>query len=74
MAQMIQKNLEELNALVLNGKALEAFKKFYHPEVVMQENANTPTIGKETNLAREIEFFDNIEEFRGAGSFRNGSE
>jgi hypothetical protein len=62
----LKEKIEELNSLVLEGKALEAFDKFYHPQVVMQENENQPTIGKEENRAREIEFFSNISEFRGA--------
>ncbi|WP_254152726.1 hypothetical protein [Chryseosolibacter indicus] len=50
----LKQKLEELNDLVLRGNALEAFEKFYHPDVVMQENENAPTIGKEANRAREI--------------------
>jgi hypothetical protein len=60
----IQQNLEALNALVLQGKAMEAFEIFYHPEVVMQENESVPTIGKNANRKREEEFFNNVEEFR----------
>jgi hypothetical protein len=33
---------------------------------VMQENENAPTISKEANRKRELEFFDSITEFRGA--------
>jgi hypothetical protein len=59
----IHEKLNELNALVVSG---EAFEKFYHPDVVMQENEQIPTIGKDANRAREIEFFQNITEFRTA--------
>lgn len=62
----LKQKLEELNDLVLRGNALEAFEKFYHPDVVMQENENVPTIGKEANRKREIEFFSAITEFRNA--------
>lgn len=62
----IQQQLAELNQLVLDGKALEAFEKFYHHDVLMQENENAPTIGKEANRLREMAFFSNITEFRGA--------
>jgi hypothetical protein len=58
--------LTDLNELVLQGKSLEAFQKYYHSEVVMQENENPPTIGKEANLQREQEFYKAITEFRGA--------
>lgn len=58
--------IDDLNDLVLQGKALEAFEKYYHDEVIMQENENTPTVGKEANRQREIEFFSSITEFRSA--------
>ena len=62
----IEQSLLELNQLVLSGKALDAFEKFYHEEVTMQENDAPPTVGKEANRKREIEFFANISEFRHA--------
>lgn len=58
--------IDDLNDLVLQGKALEAFEKYYHDEVIMQENQNTPTVGKEANRQRETEFFSSITEFRSA--------
>ncbi|MBS1556084.1 MAG: nuclear transport factor 2 family protein [Bacteroidetes bacterium] len=64
--ETVQKKLEELNQLVLQGKALEAFDKFYHPQVVMQENEQSPTVGKQANRLREEAFFNSISEFRGA--------
>lgn len=65
MKQLFEK-IHHLNQLVLEGKALEAFEMYYDDEVVMQENQNLPTIGKAANRLREIEFFGNISEFRGA--------
>jgi hypothetical protein len=62
----LNEKITELNNLVLSGKAMDAFEKFYHPDVVMQENENTPTVSKEANRKRELEFFDSITEFRGA--------
>ncbi len=64
--ETIQQKLEELNQLVLQGRALEAFDKFYHPQVAMQENEQAPTIGKVANRSREEEFFNNVTEFRTA--------
>ena len=58
--------IDDLNDLVLQGKALEAFEKYYHDEVIMQENESSPTIGKEANRQREKEFFSAITEFRTA--------
>jgi hypothetical protein len=62
----LKEKISELNQLVLTGKGMEAFEKFYHPEISMQENENAPTLGKEANRQREIDFFNNIKEFRGA--------
>jgi hypothetical protein len=62
----IEQKISELNRLILAGKAMEGFEKFYHPAVVMQENENPPTIGKEANRKRELEFFKSITAFRGA--------
>lgn len=62
----IRQSLEDLNSLVLQGKSIEAFQKYYHEEVAMQENENAPTIGKAANLQRELEFYGNVTEFRGA--------
>ena len=55
-----------LNHLVLEGKALEAFETYYDDDVVMQENENIPTIGKEANRKRETEFYSSLIEFRSA--------
>lgn len=65
MLTLLEK-ISDLNDLILQGKALDAFEKYYHEEVVMQENENPPTIGKTANRQREKEFFNNITEFRSA--------
>lgn len=57
---------EDIKSLVLQGKAMEAFEKYYGEEVVMQENETPPTIGKAANRARELEFFSKVTEFRSA--------
>jgi hypothetical protein len=62
----IKEKIAELNQLVISGKPMDAFEKFYHPEVSMQENDNAPIKGKAANRLRELEFFGNIVEFRGA--------
>ena len=58
--------IDDLNDLVLQGKPLEAFEKYYHDDVIMQENGGVPTIGKAANRQREEEFFSAITEFRSA--------
>jgi len=65
MSALLEK-IDDLNDLVLQGKALEAFEKYYHDDVIMQENEGSPTIGKAANRQREIEFFSAITEFRSA--------
>lgn len=64
--QTIYEKVNHLNALILEGKALDAFEQYYDDAVVMQENNSEPTVGKEANRQREIEFFGSITEFRGA--------
>jgi hypothetical protein len=64
--QEIESSLKDLNELVLQGKMLEAFDKYYHEDVSMQENNQAPTVGKASNRKRELEFLNNITEFRGA--------
>jgi ketosteroid isomerase-like protein len=56
----------DLNSMILQGNALEAFEKYYAEDVVMQENELPPTIGKDANREREKEFFSKVVEFRGA--------
>jgi hypothetical protein len=62
----IEKSLNVLNSLVLSGKALYAFDQFYHNDVEMQENSQPGTKGKIANRQREIDFLNNVTEFRGA--------
>lgn len=64
--QEIEHSLNDLNSLVLEGKLLDAFEKYYHDDVAMQENNLPPTVSKEANREREIQFLNNISEFRGA--------
>ena len=65
MTTLLEK-ITNLNDLVLEGKALEAFEAYYDDEVIMQENQNPPTVGKQANREREHQFFSSIVEFRGA--------
>lgn len=56
----------QLNELILGGKALDGFERFYAEDCVMQENGEPPTVGKDANRRREQEFFDSLSEFHGA--------
>ena len=62
----IKEKIENLNNLILEGKAMDGFEKYYDDAVVMQENELAPTVGKDANRQREIAFFGNITDFRGA--------
>ena len=55
----------ELNEMILTGRALEGFEKFYADDCVMQENTEEPTVGKDANRQREKDFFDSLAEFHG---------
>lgn len=65
MSNLLEK-VSDLNDLVLQGRALEAFEKYYDDQVVMQENEAPPTVGKEANRNREVEFYSKIVELRTA--------
>ena len=69
MENLFQK-INDLNDLILQGKAMEAFEKYYHNDVEMQENEASPTIGKDANRKREEQFFSSITEFRKARPLR----
>ena len=62
----IENSLKDLNNLVLEGKLMDAFEKYYHADVVMQENEFAPVVSKDANRKRELEFLENVTEFRNA--------
>jgi hypothetical protein len=43
----LKANFEDIKTLVLQGKAMEAFEKYYGDDVVMQENETPATVGKQ---------------------------
>lgn len=62
----LQERVNKLNTMILQGKILEAFEKFYAESIVMQENENEPTIGKDACRKSEESFVTNLTEFRNA--------
>lgn len=56
----------ELNEMIRQGKAMDAFEKFYADNVVMMEN-DEACEGKDANRKREMEFFGSIQEMHGGG-------
>ena len=62
----LKNNVEELNALIQDGKVLEAFEKYYEESVVIQVNGNSSVVGKELNRKRESIFLQEIEKLNSA--------
>lgn len=59
----IKNSLSDLNSLVINGKLMDAFEKYYHDEIEMQENNNPSAKGKDYHRNRELEFLSNVTDF-----------
>ncbi|MGB1656166.1 MAG: SnoaL-like domain-containing protein [Longimicrobiales bacterium] len=59
----------ELNQMIIDGKALDAFERFYAEGCIMIDQGFEPWVGKELNREREEDFFSKITEFR-AGELR----
>jgi hypothetical protein len=57
---------KDLNDMILQGKILDAFDKYYAHDCVMQENSAEPFVGFDFNRKREEEFVNSIAEFHGA--------
>ncbi len=62
----LKNTVEKLNALIKEGKVLEAFEKYYGEDVVIQVNGNSPVLGKEQNRRRELIFLQEIEKLDSA--------
>jgi ribosomal protein S20 len=62
----IETAIKDMNQLVTEGRMMEAFEKYYHEDVRMQENHAEPLVSKAANRDRELEFLKNITEFRAA--------
>ena len=62
----IKDNVNELNQMILEGKILEAFDRFYDDSVVMQDNENPAREGKQACRTYEEQFVNSLTAFRGA--------
>ncbi len=62
----------ELNQMILEGNALDAFEKFYADSIVMIDQGFEPWEGKELNREREKDFFSKITAFR-AGELKDAA-
>lgn len=63
--QNLRNNVNKLNQMILEGKILDAFDKFYSKNIVMEEEGNKRE-GWETNREYEEQFVNSLTEFRGA--------
>lgn len=64
----------ELNTTILEGRIMDAFGRFYADDVVMQENAEVPTVGKAANRDRELGFIAAVETFHGVTLLASATE
>lgn len=66
----LKEKIEDMNRMIISGNNMEAFEKYYHDDVVMQENNQPPTNGKSANRDREQksreQMMASIEQFHGA--------
>lgn len=54
----------ELNAMVLEGRILDAFERFYAESCVMQDQGFDPWEGKALNRERETDFVNKLTDVR----------
>jgi len=62
----LKNTVKKLNALISEGKIMEAFEKYYDEGVVIQVNGNSPITGKDQNRKREMIFLQEIEKLNSA--------
>jgi len=58
--------VNELNKMILEGKIMDAFEKFYAKDVVMEDKTIGVVKGKTANRERELAFVNGLTAFRGA--------
>ena len=62
----IKELVNDMNQMILEGKMMDAFEKYYAEDVVMQEINMEPVAGKDANREREQQWLAGITEFRNA--------
>ena len=55
---------KDLNDMILTGKALEGFEKYYADNCEMQENTEPPTVGKDANIGAGTINYDGFRKHR----------
>ncbi len=61
----LHQRLQDLLNHIRQGKIIEAMNEFYDKGTVMQENANPPTKGLDTNIEREKQAMSGVKELKG---------
>jgi ketosteroid isomerase-like protein len=62
-----QDKAREIYNLLAQGKALEAFEKYYHNDVAVIEARGDSRKGKDVNRKFQIEFLNSVQEFHAFG-------
>ncbi len=62
----LEDRLEDLHRYILKGRIIEAMNEFYDRTVTMQDNANPPTVGLDTNIEREKQFLKTVKDWKGS--------
>jgi ketosteroid isomerase-like protein len=62
-SQDVHSRDDQLNKMMLAGQFMEGYEQFYSEDVVMQENAMPPCVGKAANRTRQEEFFQSVRDF-----------
>ena len=65
--------LTDLFVYIREGRIIDAMNEFYAEDVVMQENLESPTIGREANIEREKQFLSMVKEWKGFQVISQGS-
>jgi hypothetical protein len=61
----LRQRLNDLLGYIQQGKIIETMNEFYDKNIVMQENANPPTKGLDTNIEREKQAMSGVKELKG---------
>ena len=60
-----KERITDIYTMIGQGKAMDAFEKYYHTDCNMILEDATLVEGKDTNRQREIDFFSSVEDFHG---------
>jgi hypothetical protein len=58
---------QALHDMIFSGQLMEAFEKYYHQDVVMQEVGEAERVGKDVNREYELKFLSMVKDVHGAG-------